>query len=688
MLVRKNLLLATVKRRKLAWFGHVTRHDSLSKTILQGTVEGKRRRGRQKKAWCDNIKEWTGMAMYELVSATPPTLDLKDDFNESTTQHFKQLAWCHDLQGSDFIYTPTLYTTATRHSIAVAFIFLIIVTVIGNAFVIITVVVDKPLPKITRALVRCIVHSFRVDRKLPKQVVSMAASDILVALCGELQSVVTMLTTDAWVLSDLLCEVFTSADLYFSLSGILHIVCLAGDRYLAICYPFKYNRIDRKYLVVSVVCAWTLPLLFSFVPILSHWHRLGLSELYACLEGLEVHVCTMIPNKEFSTTTFIIMFGLPSIVMGFCYSQIYRTAMVHKEKMSTVTLGSYSSVQAKHSPNDLTPTEADETRCDHVKYTNVKDLQTVESRKGEMKQNHKIKSITFDGILFSEPCTFIPHISVSDPGIMLTEEKAEYVSLHRGTIQRSSYPGLTRSYRDMHFNSICKCPSMYHLSDYVSNPIFTRHHTVNFTMKSSSSNMSTRSYKTSPECNAAFSLASIPDKEEQFDSIQSDRTRWDYHLEENNEQHSCKHSPQNALPETKVLLKSGRRSEAGNGPLLPSSAYRHVKICDRLEKIHKQLKKNRCHLKFPKHGFLGEDFRTARSISIIIVCFAVTWCPYWITMLIMPYLGPGAVPDPLIGACLWLAYVGSALNPFVYYFSNNSVKKGIKKRFLRFINNR
>ena len=31
-------LLATVKRRKLAWFGHVTCHDSLSKTILHGTV--------------------------------------------------------------------------------------------------------------------------------------------------------------------------------------------------------------------------------------------------------------------------------------------------------------------------------------------------------------------------------------------------------------------------------------------------------------------------------------------------------------------------------------------------------------------------------------------------------------------------------------------------------------------------
>ena len=45
----KEPLLATVKRLKLAWFGHVTRHDGLSKTILRGTLEGGRRRGRQRK---------------------------------------------------------------------------------------------------------------------------------------------------------------------------------------------------------------------------------------------------------------------------------------------------------------------------------------------------------------------------------------------------------------------------------------------------------------------------------------------------------------------------------------------------------------------------------------------------------------------------------------------------------------
>ena len=54
-------LLTTVTRRKLKWYGHVTRSSGLAKTILQGTVQGGRRRGRQRKRWEDNIKEWTGL---------------------------------------------------------------------------------------------------------------------------------------------------------------------------------------------------------------------------------------------------------------------------------------------------------------------------------------------------------------------------------------------------------------------------------------------------------------------------------------------------------------------------------------------------------------------------------------------------------------------------------------------------
>ncbi|WP_419651063.1 hypothetical protein, partial [Thiolapillus sp.] len=54
-------LLTIVKRRKLQWYGHVSRLSGLAKTILQGTVKGGRRQGRQRKRWEDNIREWTGL---------------------------------------------------------------------------------------------------------------------------------------------------------------------------------------------------------------------------------------------------------------------------------------------------------------------------------------------------------------------------------------------------------------------------------------------------------------------------------------------------------------------------------------------------------------------------------------------------------------------------------------------------
>ena len=49
------------KNRKLRWFGHISRSSGFAKMILQGTVNGKRRKGRQKKRWGGSIKEWTGM---------------------------------------------------------------------------------------------------------------------------------------------------------------------------------------------------------------------------------------------------------------------------------------------------------------------------------------------------------------------------------------------------------------------------------------------------------------------------------------------------------------------------------------------------------------------------------------------------------------------------------------------------
>ena len=49
--------LQTIKRCTLKWFGHISVHDNLCKTIILGAVEGSNR-GRPKQKWIDNIVKW------------------------------------------------------------------------------------------------------------------------------------------------------------------------------------------------------------------------------------------------------------------------------------------------------------------------------------------------------------------------------------------------------------------------------------------------------------------------------------------------------------------------------------------------------------------------------------------------------------------------------------------------------
>ena len=51
-----------LKQQKLKYFGHIKRHDSLQKTIMEGKLEGKRGRGRPRISWDKNVEEWLGVS--------------------------------------------------------------------------------------------------------------------------------------------------------------------------------------------------------------------------------------------------------------------------------------------------------------------------------------------------------------------------------------------------------------------------------------------------------------------------------------------------------------------------------------------------------------------------------------------------------------------------------------------------
>ena len=81
-------LLTIIKRRKLQRYGHVSRSSGLAKSILQGTVKGGRRLGRQKKRWEDNIREWTSLEFGKSQKAV--------ENRKNGGNWLRNHLWCHN----------------------------------------------------------------------------------------------------------------------------------------------------------------------------------------------------------------------------------------------------------------------------------------------------------------------------------------------------------------------------------------------------------------------------------------------------------------------------------------------------------------------------------------------------------------------------------------------------------------
>ena len=58
---------------KLQYFGHLMRRvDSLEKTLMLGGIEGRRRRGRQRMRWLDDItNSWSSLRLMSIESVMP-----------------------------------------------------------------------------------------------------------------------------------------------------------------------------------------------------------------------------------------------------------------------------------------------------------------------------------------------------------------------------------------------------------------------------------------------------------------------------------------------------------------------------------------------------------------------------------------------------------------------------------------
>jgi len=60
--------LPEIQRCKLKYCGHIVRAENLSTTILHGRINGSRSRGRPKRRWTDDVKNWSGLPIAECIN--------------------------------------------------------------------------------------------------------------------------------------------------------------------------------------------------------------------------------------------------------------------------------------------------------------------------------------------------------------------------------------------------------------------------------------------------------------------------------------------------------------------------------------------------------------------------------------------------------------------------------------------
>lgn len=175
------------------------------------------------------------------------------------------------------------------------------------------------------------VASFCINHKLHTVtnsfIVSMSVGDLLIALvCIPTLLVANLLGPNLSSDTGLLyCHVSLSITITLMIVAIGNLGLNSLDRYRAILYPLTYNaRMTKRRVFWKIALAWIISIAFGFLPFFG-WGRLP----NYCKEG-ETLFCQVRANLSWDyRLTFLCISGIPFVLMGVAYWEIFKTARRH-----------------------------------------------------------------------------------------------------------------------------------------------------------------------------------------------------------------------------------------------------------------------------------------------------------------------------------------------------------------------
>ena len=188
--------------------------------------------------------------------------------------------------------------------LALLLAFFILGIVIGNVFVILSVLLFREMRTLTNGLI-----------------ISLATADLLVAIIVLPISLYQEVTGPIWTMGVFLCNFWITADVFCCTASILNIVAIAVDRYWLITLNVRYTHNTtfsrRRACLIMAFLAWLISSLISCIPLF------GLGEGHKkTADGL----CMISQDLVYTIFSTFGAFWVPLSVILIVYVKIFRIA--------------------------------------------------------------------------------------------------------------------------------------------------------------------------------------------------------------------------------------------------------------------------------------------------------------------------------------------------------------------------
>ncbi|XP_017014444.2 5-hydroxytryptamine receptor 2A isoform X1 [Drosophila takahashii] len=186
---------------------------------------------------------------------------------------------------------------------------MILVTIIGNVFVIAAIILERNLQNVANYLVA-----------------SLAVADLFVA-CLVMPLGAVYEISQGWILGPELCDIWTSCDVLCCTASILHLVAIAVDRYWAVTnIDYIHSRTSNR-VFMMIFCVWTAAVIVSLAP------QFGWKDP-DYLQRIEQQKCMVSQDVSYQVFATCSTFYVPLMVILALYWKIYQTARkrIHRRR--------------------------------------------------------------------------------------------------------------------------------------------------------------------------------------------------------------------------------------------------------------------------------------------------------------------------------------------------------------------